>query len=204
VQQVKDAENILLIKAATSNFPETNLSVITSDGSLYTFTVCYDMNPLQWVYQLPVQSKASMEMYANGLLDNPATIKGISDKQLGLSARLAGIYIKNHVLYYQVEIKNESPIDYSVDYLRFYIRDQKRFKRTAVQELELTPLYTAGNTSLIETNSKTIIVVALERFIIPDQKYFVIEIGEKNSGRNLSMKVGNKHILRAIVLPDWR
>ncbi|HEX8332391.1 MAG TPA: DUF4138 domain-containing protein, partial [Segetibacter sp.] len=158
----------------------------------------------QWVYQLPVQSKASMEMYANGLLDNPATVKGISDKKLGLSARLTGIYIKNDVIYHQLEIKNESPIDYSVDYLRFYIRDQIRFKRTAVQELELKPLYTAGNASLIEANSKTAIVVALDRFIIPDQKYFVIEIEEKNSGRNLSMKVGNKHILRAITLPDWR
>lgn len=204
VQQVKEAENILLLKAATPGFGETNLSVITGDGSLYTFAVCYDTYPSKWVYQLPIQSKASVEMYANGILDNPLTVKGISDKKWGISAKAVGLYIKNDVLYYQLQIKNESTLDYAVDYLRFFIRDQKKLKRTAVQELELTPLYTAGNKSVIKAKTATILVVALEKFIIPDHKCFVIEIGEKGSGRALCLKVGNRQILKAILLPDVR
>ena len=32
VQQVKEADNILLVKASSKNFSETNLSVVTEDG----------------------------------------------------------------------------------------------------------------------------------------------------------------------------
>jgi Domain of unknown function (DUF4138) len=39
VQPVQEAENILLVKAGLKDFPETNLSVFTSDGSVYTFQV---------------------------------------------------------------------------------------------------------------------------------------------------------------------
>src|SRR5688500_314931 len=78
VQPVKEADNILLVKGAVNNFPETNLSVITSDGSVYTFTVCSG-KPEAWIYHLPTQSKISLSTYANGILDNPKTMKGIND-----------------------------------------------------------------------------------------------------------------------------
>src|SRR5688572_643489 len=67
VQPVKEADNILLVKAATNNFSETNLSVITSDGSVYSFAVCSG-NPESWIYHLPVQSKVAISTYANGIL----------------------------------------------------------------------------------------------------------------------------------------
>src|SRR6186997_3298155 len=79
VQPVKEANNILLVKAAANNFPETNLSVITSDGSVYTFAISYG-NPEAWIYRLPTKSKTAISTYANGILDNPKTMKGIKDK----------------------------------------------------------------------------------------------------------------------------
>ena len=36
VQTVKESENIILVKAATKDFSPTNLSIITTDGSLYS------------------------------------------------------------------------------------------------------------------------------------------------------------------------
>ena len=71
-------------------------------------------------------------------------------------------------------------------------------------ELELTPLATAGNRKTVPANGATTVVVALEKFVIPDQKQFVIEAGEKNGGRHLSLAVKNKSILRATTLPDWQ
>ena len=59
-------------------------------------------------------------------------------------------------------LHNQSPIDYDIDLLRFYIRDKKQGKRTAIQETELTPLYIAGNTSLVKANNHNIIIVSLE------------------------------------------
>src|SRR5688500_12579101 len=79
VQQVKEADNILLVKAGAKEFPETNLSVVTDDGSVYSFGVCYDSKPSVWIYNMPVNSKAALATYANGILDNQRTMHGIRD-----------------------------------------------------------------------------------------------------------------------------
>ena len=204
VQQVKEADNILLVKAASQKFPETNLSVITEDGSVYTFRVNYESNPSTWVWHIPVQHDATLASYANTILDNQQTMHGIHDRKWDMAVRIAGIYIRENVIYYQLQLDNQSPIDYDIDFLRFYIRDKKKGKRTAVQENEMSPLCLSGNASQVKANSHNTIVVALEKFTIPDAKYLAVEINEKNGGRHLFMKVNNNKIIKAIPLPDLK
>jgi len=64
--------------------------------------------------------------------------------------------------------------------------------------------YTAGNTSLVKANSTTEFVFAMDKFTISDAKYLSVQITEKNGGRHLNMTVKNKHIMKAIPLPDLR
>ena len=87
VQQVKEADNILLVKAAVKDFPQTNLTVITSDGSTYDFLVDYENKPLLFVYNIPSQSSASLATYANSILDNPKTLHGISTRKWDMLVR---------------------------------------------------------------------------------------------------------------------
>lgn len=203
-QQVKESPTILLVKAAEKGFPETNLSVVTDDGSVYSFVVCYDNDPATWVYHLPTNKYATLATYANGILDNPRTMHGIKDEQWDIKAMVSGIYIKNEIMYYQLNITNSSPVDYDIDVLRFFIRDKKKGKRTAIQETDLKPLHISGNTSQVKANSTSSIVFALDKFTIPDAKYLAVQIMEKNGGRHLSMKVSNKKIMHAIILPDLK
>lgn len=204
VQPVKEASTILLVKAATKDFSETNLSVVTDDGSIYSFKVNYEANPSVWIYHLPINSKATIATCANRVLDNPLTIRGIKDRSWDMLAKITGIYIKDNVIYYQLQLNNQSPIDYDIELLRFYIRDKRKGRRTAIQENEMKPLYVAGNTSQVKANSRNTIVVALEKFTIPDAKYLAVQIMEKNGGRHLSMKVNNNKIIKAIQLPNLK
>ena len=121
-----------------------------------------------------------------------------------MQAKVIGIYIKGNVMYCQLRLKNKSSIDYDIEFLRFYIRDKKKGKRTAAQENDLNPLYVSGNVSKVKANSDNIVVFALEKFTIPDAKYLSIQIMEKNGGRNLLMKVNNRKIIRRVSLPDIR
>jgi conjugative transposon TraN protein len=203
-QQVKDAPTILLIKAAEKDFTETNLSVVTDDGSVYSFTVCYNSQPASWVYYLPVNKTRTITSYANAVLDNQKTMKGIKDKKYNMKSAIKGIYIKDDVIYYQLHIENNGPVDYDIDLLRFYIKDKRRSKRTAVQENEQKPLYVAGNTSKVKARSNLVMVFALEKFTIPDKKYLAIRIMEKNGGRHFLLKLNNREIMKAIVLPDLK
>ena len=204
VQQVKEADNILLVKASAKNFTETNLSVVTEDGSVYTFVINYEKKPAIWVYNLPVNKKATMGTYANGILDNRRTLRGVRDNSWNIDAAVIGIYIKDDIIYYQLRIKNSSPIDYNIEVLRFFIRDMKKGKRTAVQENELKPLHVSGNIAQVKSFNQNVIVVALDKFTIPDKKFLGIQIMEKNGGRHLMMKLNNKDILKAMPLPDLK
>src|SRR4051812_7987347 len=47
VQQPKGTANIVQLKAGKQNFAQTNLSVITIDGQLYSFTVDYASQPAE-------------------------------------------------------------------------------------------------------------------------------------------------------------
>ena len=53
-------------------------------------------------------------------------------------------------------------------------------------------------------SNNTVFVVALEKFTIPDKKYFAIQMMEKNGGRHFLLKVRNKDIMKARVLPDLK
>jgi hypothetical protein len=202
VQPVKEADNILLVKAASTRFPETNLSIVTGDGSVYSFKVNYTDQPDNWVYYLPELRKSTVATYANGILDNQRRMRGIRASKWDMSASVLGIYIKDDVMYYQIMLCNHSPIDYDIDLLKFYIRDKKKSKRTAIQESELTPLHISGNTRKVSAYNFSMIVVAVDKFTIPDAKYLAIQMMEKNGGRHLLMKVNNRHIVRAVSLPD--
>jgi conjugative transposon TraN protein len=176
---------------------------VTGDGSVYSIAVSYGETS-SWIYRFPVQLKTFVSTYANSILDNPKTIIGIKDASWDMIAKVIGIYIKDDVIYYQLDLQNQSPIDYDINFIRFYIRDKKKAKRTAIQEAEITPLYVAGNISCLKANTHNSIVVALNKFTIPDAKYLAIEIVEKNGGRNLLMKVNNRKIIKAISLPDLK
>lgn len=203
-QLVKDVPTILLVKAANNGFTETNLSVVTDDGSLYSFSVCYDLHPATWVHYLPVNNKATTAMYANSILDNVPIVKHIKDKEWQSKAKITGIYIKKEVLFYQLSIENNSSIDYTVDFIRFFIREKKKVKRTAVQEIELKPIYTIGNLNKVAAETTSKMVFALDKFTIPDAKQLKLQINEKNGGRHFTMRIKNKQLMKAVTLPDYK
>jgi len=201
VQPVKENDNILLVKAASKQFAETNLSVVTSDGNVYEFTVIYQPQPSSLVWHLPPNNKANIATYANSIINNkPRRILNVA--KYNVIAKVTGIYVKDDVIYYQLEICNHSPLDYDIDLLQFVIRDKKKSKRTAIQENELTPLYIAGNKRQVKSYNFSVIVVALDKFTIPDAKLLNVRIMEKNGGRHFNLKIFNNQILKAVVLPE--
>lgn len=201
VQPVKEDERILLVKAASKQFAETNLSVVTGDGNVYEFTVNYTPQPSVLVLHLPPNKKATISAYANAILNSPP--KRISKVEHGaVITKLSGIYIKDEVIYYQLEIHNHSPLDFDIELLKFFITDKKKSKRTSVQENELVPLYVAGNRSKVKAYNFSVIVVALDKFTIPDAKFLGFQLMEKNGGRHFNLKVYNRQILKARMLPE--
>jgi conjugative transposon TraN protein len=210
-QKVKGVENILLVKAGKENFAETNLSVITSDGKIYSFILRYSNNPsllnisfsqdttLEGAVALlqPGNNEAQMQLTAERIANEKRMPYRLGDHKFGMNLQLNGIYTKKDVVFYRLQIENRSNIGYDIDMLRFCIRDKKESKRTASQEVELQPLYICNDTTAIKGQSNRTFVFALPKFTIPDKKYLSIQLMEQNGGRHLQLRVHNRRIVKA-------
>ena len=211
-QKAKAVENILQVKAATRHFEQTNLTVISSDGKLYSFIVNYAEEPSQLNIELikvPGASKpadAMLEKEPNAeFLKNAAEHASkeqnvsykISDSSHKARLSLSGLYINKEMIFYRLKIDNRSNISYDIESLRFFICDKKRVKRAATQQTEIIPLYVHCDTSIIGANQSHEFVFALSKFTIPDAKQLTIQLMEKNGGRHLELLVQNRTIIRA-------
>jgi hypothetical protein len=195
VQKVAGVENVLQVKAAKENFRETNMTVITANGKLYSFILRYAAEPSQLNIQLDSTNNIFEKIAAQ-----KKSIHGVHNENYDMVLRLKGIFIEKDILYYQLELKNLSNVPYDIDMTRFYIKDKKQSRRTATQELEQFPQHIYGNTGTVDGQSKQTIVVALPKFTIPDKKIFYVQVIEKNGGRNLRLKISNRKIVKARTL----
>lgn len=211
VQKAKGVENILLVKAGKENFLETNLSIITADGKLYSFLLRYTSNPSllnisfakdtlteNWARLSGTENnEVQTEQVSERLSKEKLILHGIKDKAYDMRLRLNRLYIENNVFYFQVELRNFSNIPYDIDMFRFFIKDEKKASRTASQDIELTPLYIYGDTSSVKEHGTNILVFALPKFTIPNKKYLLIQLMEKSGGRHLHLVVHNRTIVKA-------
>ena len=222
------AKNVLRVKSAFKSFKqETNLSVITEDGSYYSFNVKFAKEPLllniemtdflhdgeavnrpnnaQEIYleKLGSESPMLVKLIMKSIYkQNKREIKHIGSKRFGVQFLLKSIYTNNGLLYFHTELKNTSNIPFDVDYVSFKIVDKKVIKRTAMQEQVLEPLRAQNYVTVVHGKSSERTVFALEKFTIPDDKQLVIEIAEKEGGRHQSFVVENEDIVRANVIDE--
>ena len=216
-QKAAGVENILRVKGGVKNFEQTSLSVITSDGKLHSFLVCYNPNPAflnvtldSTQVQVPTDAlkqkatgtlgEALLAHYAKLVLQAEKNMHRPKAKEGQVSLAVEGLYVKENVLFFRLWIQNGSSIRYDRDQLRLFVRDRVQSRRTAVQEKEVEPLFTEGDTKIVGAATTNTFVLAVPAFTLPKDKLFIIEMTEKGGGRNPTLKVKSRHLLKALPL----
>ncbi len=133
---------------------------------------------------------------------NKRIIKHIGSKSYGIQFLLKGIYVHNGKFYFHTELHNKSNVPFQIDFMTFKIVDKKVAKRTVVQERLLTPLRMYRPLDAIAGNSIGQNVFLLDQFTIADNKLLVIEIFEKNGGRQQTLQVENSDLVHAKLIKD--
>lgn len=218
VQKVKGAENILQVKAGKADFPETNLSVITADGKLYSFIVGYLTAPAQLniIFQKDTLQSLNKDSQpennriaffnnynadeingaAQKVINAKRIIYGVKDKKEMMRVVLSGLYVGNDIYYFQIKIDNKSNVTYETDAIKIFIDDKQKAKRTATQEVEIQPLCFFGYWQIIRGRSSQSFVVALPKFTLINKKFLCVKFFEKNGSRELRLNVNNHHLLQ--------
>ena len=224
------AENVIRVKATVRDFrAETNMSVITEDGSFYTFNVRYATEPLllnvemhDFIHDGSTVNRPNnaMEVYLTELgsespllvrlimksihKQDKREVKHIGCKRFGVQYLLKGIYTHNGLLYFHTQIRNGSNVPFDVDFITFKIVDKKVAKRTAMQEQVIFPLRAYNYATRVAGKKDERTVFTMEKFTIPDDKCLVVELSEKNGGRHQSFIVENEDLVRANVINELK
>lgn len=224
------AENVIRIKAAVRNFKtETNFSVITEEGSFYTFNVKYANEPLLmsvemkdfihdgdtvnrpnnalevYLKELGDESPKEVQLIMKSIYKNDRKeIKHIGCKRFGIQYLLKGIYTHNGLLYFHTQIRNSSNVPFDLDFITFKIVDKKVMKRTAMQEAVIVPIRAFNYATQVSGKSSERTVFAFDKFTIPDDKQLVVELFEKNGGRHQRFVVECSDIVKANIIDDLK
>ncbi len=222
--KAEGAENVVRVKAAVKDFTEeTNFSVITDEGSFYSFIVDYSKEPdrlniemKDFLHEekLSNHPENSMEVQLSDLGDespqavqmamekiykaNRKRVKHVKSNQFGIEFQLRGIFSHNGLLFLHTEIKNTSDIPFDIDFLVFKIVDKKVVKRTAIQETIIEPVRTYNYLTSVKGKEAKSAVFAFQKFTIPDKKQLVVELFEKNGGRHQRFVIKNGDWAKAL------
>lgn len=217
------SENVLRIKAAVRGFEtETNMAVITEEGSYYTFNIKYSDEPEKLNIEMKDfmhdgiatnRPNNSMEIYLKELgsesprivylinrsiyQNDKRIVKHIGSKRFGIQYLLKGIYSHNGLLYLHTQIKNSTNVPFDIDFIRFKIVDKKMVKQTAVQETIIYPLRAYNFVSQVGANQTERTVFSINKITIPNDKQLAIELFEQNGGRNQTFIIENDDLIRA-------
>ena len=220
--KAEDADNVLRVKAAVRDFEtETNLSVICDDGSFYSFNVKYAEEPERlniemqdflhsgtnnlptnkadiYFKELGNQSPVLVKLIMKTIWqNNRREIKHIGSKKFGIQFLLRGLYSHNGLLYFHLQMKNQSEMPYNIDFITFKVVDKKVAKRTAIQEQVLQPLRAYNDVIRIGGLQTQRSIFALEQFTLPDDKVLEVTLFEQNGGRHQTFIVENENLIRA-------
>jgi conjugative transposon TraN protein len=213
VDKADNIENIIRVKATDIFTEETTLTVIDDTGGYYSFLVNFKLNPaklsiniasnreadlnyaeknglLKTMEALEEKDLSEVQFQANKVYEKRAYIKHLSMHRYKVNFWVNGIYYKNDLLYLSLSIENNSFIPYEVNFIKMYVKDREKVRRTSYQELEVKKLYqTSSETIKVAEKQKVKSVFVIPKLTITPDKIFYIECIEKAGGRHLNIEL---------------
>ena len=109
---------------------------------------------------------------------------------------LQGLYLRDGLLWMAFELRNDSKMAYSPDYIRCTIRQKKRMRRMAVQEMPLQPAY-ERLPSVVAGDSTVPVIVGFRPFTLSGDHQLMLQVAEREGARDLKLEIGSNVLLKA-------
>ncbi|HUI33495.1 MAG TPA: DUF4138 domain-containing protein, partial [Dysgonamonadaceae bacterium] len=198
---------------------ESNLLVINSDGSIFSYIVSYKASLSKLNYFIPRSSSignerprrkdsitvASEEIKINNkdfyyqkfcsyLLEKKQRIGSIKKESKDLVLSVENIVFDSEELYFVIQIRNNSTLDYDVNFLNLSTITRQKGKKRSLQKLYHEPLFRHRMPSKIAKNETVRLVYVLPKFSLSNQRRAVLELNEKDGERHIALKIAHRHI----------
>lgn len=198
---------------------ESNLLIISTDGSIFSYIVRYKEQLSTVNYFVPDSSSIGNEKpflsksgnkneikdlqrdrnyyykrFSDYLLDRKQKIGRIKEQTEDIVLSVENIVFDKEELYFVINIENESSLDYDLNFLNFYIETRKQGKRKSIQRLYQKPIFKYNVPARIAENETVTMVYVLPKFSLGDDKKLVLQLNENKGERNIKMNIKKRYI----------
>ena len=197
--------NQLKVVTAPDAVAYSNLFVIDKDMNTYHITIrrnetasyTYNFdNARQYTAHVDVNSQ-EMEKCIRELRTKERNIFSLGVIKNKFELSMANLYVHNDFMFFVFDVRNNSHIDYDIEFVKCFQRDLKKSKNAIQQETAIDPVYLKDFETKIKGKSRNRLILGFQKFTIPDDKVFEIEMYERNGGRHMKLAVFNEYILSA-------
>lgn len=189
----------------------SNLLAITNDGQVYSYIVKYEEQLPKLNYFINqeesignerpkikdeldvkdtlIQTEYKWKYYKifseNLLKSKPAHVA--SKRNKGMVLRLLKMVYQNDEVYLVMEIKNNSGIDFEIDYLDISIVNGNKRRKASFQSLGQEVVYKHDMTNMVRNKNSNRFVYVLFKFVLGDDEKLKIGLRELNGSRLLNL-----------------
>lgn len=198
----KSTGNILRVKADTVFSDTTNLTVVTTDGKLYSFLVTYASSPSFLNFDLGASASAYADTALLALTEKVLALKnylhGIRYSAGKVKLSLLGLYTNGERIVCKLKIENRSSLTFETGRLRSYVNATQQGKRKAKQQIEIEALLIHPAAMIVKARQSVVLSLVLPKAALGDGQELQIVLQEMDGERQLRLHMPNKFLLNAV------
>lgn len=198
---------------------ESNLLVVNKDGVIFSYIIRYKEQlsklnyfirtansignekpitvgkPITKTIKNSVESKDDQfRKNCSSLLRRKQRIGNLIKRTEGIVLSVENIVFHKEVLYFVIQIKNTSSLDYDLNFLKFSIETRQKGKKKSLQRLNQNPIFKHHLPSKITENETARFVYVMPKFSLSNDRRVVLELNEKHGERNIELKIAHSFI----------
>ena len=130
-----------------------------------------------------------IEKSCASLLKLPERMK-VTKRTDGISLGIKNLVYHENLVYVQLEVRNESSIDFDTGVLKVYRINGNKKRKASYQELELKPIYVYGMSNKIAHGQTIRFVCVFPKFVLDSNEKLLAKLFELNTSRSVSFNFG--------------
>ena len=198
---------------------ESNLLVISKNGAIFSYIIKYKEELLELNHFI-AESASIGNVFPNKVVDikkekllseapnkdlyyqrfcsylltkkSPST--GLRKRNSGMVLEVENIVFNQEELYLVIKVKNNSTLDYDINFLNFSVDTRKKGRKKSLQRLHQIPLYRNLLPERIKKGNTARMVFVLQKFSLSDDRLLLLRLNEDKGERNIELKIPARYI----------
>lgn len=196
---------VLRVKADTVFADTTNLTVITSDGKLYSFLVLFSASPELLTINLGANENLDRDTSLLAVVRKVQSMRhnlyGVRYSAGKVKLAVVGMYSTGKMLALQVSITNHSSLSFTVGKLRLRLVITHTPKRSPVQEVEVFPLLVEPTQLKVNYKQAALFTVLVPVSDMNARQDLHITLHEQDGDRHLHVSIASRFLFTAPLIP---